>query len=332
MKLKMLNKLDQLKYFAVALLAVLFLVLFSFNAFSASGVPMGAEDAFKLQTSRDIYREEVSYEDYETTCSREVPDGSTQVCSSGRTERRCRKVSGVGEECWDETEEVCHDVQTTRTETYDCIQSRRVVENVYDYTIAAQVNVVKSLRAKNYDLNQCTFDARLEVSGENFYAFCTEAVVKLTLVNKKETENLRNKFRTYNVELDFFPITEINALKFGLTDLKYTNNKLTFKSFDLSKATNFKLNVTLTRNRFLLKDKVVLNKSLTALDFKVLNTALNGESTLEVDLNKLSGGFDATKKHTLKMELKTLKAVDVKGAINSPELSNEIAQSLVINE
>ncbi len=331
MKLKMLGKLDQLKYFAVALLAVLFLVLFSLNAFSA--VPMGNEDTFKLSTSRAIYKQEYQYEEYDAICSRQVPDGTREVCSSGRSERRCRKVSGVGEECWDEPgPEICHEETAYTTETYDCVQTRRVSVDVYDYTIRAEVNVVKSLRSKNFDLNACSFDASLSASGESFHAYCNEAIVKATLVSKKEVPSSEGKQRFYNVELDFFPIVDLDALKFGLSDLKYTDGKLTFKSYDLSRAYNFNLKATLTRNRFLLKDKVVLNKTLTSADFKVLSSNEKNESVIELDLQKLSGGFDASKKHTFKLNLNTIKAVDIKGAINSPGLSNELSQSLVINE
>jgi len=331
MKLKMLNKLDQLKYFAVALLAVLFLVLFSLNAFSA--VPMGNEDTFKLQASKAIYRQEVRYEEYESTCSRQVPDGTTEVCSSGRSERRCRKVSGVGEECWDEPgPEVCHTETTYSTETYDCIETRRVVHDVYDHSILADIFVVKSLRSKNFDLNACSFDTRIEENGEKFLAYCNEAIVKATLVSKNEVPSSNDRLRTYKVELDFFPIADLNALKLGIREMKYKEGKLTFKAFDLSRATNFKLQGTLTRNRFLLKDKVVMNKILTAQDFKVLSSDAKNESLLELDLQKLSGGFDVTKKHTFKLNLNTLKAVDIKGAINAPDLSNELSESLVINE
>lgn len=327
----MMSKLNQMKYFAVLLLAVLFLVLYSFNAFSQSEVPMGGDDTFSMQASQTIYKPEVRYIEYESTCSREVYDGTVSTCSPGRTERRCRKIAGVGEECWEETEEICSDVETTRTETYSCTKVDRVVEQVYDYDVNANISVVKSLRSKNYDLGQCHFGVKLAANSESFYARCNEAIIKINILERKETIDQRNKKRNIVLELDFFPIAELNALKFGIVDLKFTNNKLTFNSFDLTKSSNYKLTVVLSRNRILLKDKVILTKILTINDLKIISQDKNGLSLIEVDLQKLSGGFDSTKKHNLKVELKTIKNVDVSNSINLPSLTNLHNNSLIIN-
>lgn len=327
----MMSKLNQIKYFAVFWLAVLFLVLYSFNAFSQTEVPMGVDDSFSMQASQSIYKPEVRYIEYESTCSREVYDGRATSCSPGRTERRCRKVSGVGEECWEETEEICSEVETTRTETYSCTKVDRVVEQVYDYNVTANINVVKSLRSKNYDLGQCQLGVRLDANSESFYARCNEAIIRINILERKEIIDHRNKMRTIALELDFFPIVELNAVKFGLVDLKFSNNKLTFNSFDLTRSSNYKLTVVLSRNRILLKDKVILRKVLTPNDFKIISQDKNGLSLIELDLQKLSGGFDSTKKHNLKMELKTIKSVDISNSINFPALKNVHDNSLIIN-
>ncbi|QDK41617.1 hypothetical protein DOM21_09160 [Bacteriovorax stolpii] len=319
------------KYLAIFLMGIVILLLVSFDAFSQSEVDMGAGDTFSLKASQDILKEVVSYEPYEATCSREVYDGTHRVCSAGRTERRCRKISGVGEECWDETEEVCSDEPSYRTETYDCILQRRVVDYVYDYSVNASIEVIKTLRSKNYDLNSCLFGVKLSAGAEDYYARCKSAVVKAFVVDRKEVLNGRNKERTIKLDLDFFPIEGLSALTEGLKDLTYKDGVVSFKSANLAAASNFKLNVKLTRNRLLLKDKVIFNREISPSEFTA--TALSGGKYLvALNLGKLSGGFDSTKKHTLKVDLSTLKALDVKDAINTPTLSNALSESLVIND
>lgn len=325
------TKFVHVKYLAIVLMGIVILFLVSFDAFSQSEVEMGNGDTFSMQASKDILKEVVSYEPYEATCTREVYDGTRTVCSDGRTERRCRKISGVGEECWDETERVCSEEPSYSTETYDCVLERRVVDYVYDYSVNAKIDVVKTLRSKNYDLSACRFGVRLAALDEAYYARCSNAVVKVLVVDRKEVLNGRNKERTLKLDLDFFPIEGLSALKNGLNNLSYKNGVVSFVSSDLKAASNFKLNLKVTRNRFLLKDKVVFNREIKAGEFTT--TALgDGKFQVKIELEKLGGGFDSTKKHTLKVDLSTIKPVDVKDAINEPGLSNALSDSLIVND
>ncbi len=324
-------KFMHVKYLAIVLVGAVILFLVSFDAFSQSEVDMGGADSFSMKSSQNILRPEVSYEPYETTCSREVYYGTEQVCSSGRTERRCRKVPGVGDECWDETSESCSEQPVYRTETYRCTEMRRVVEYVYDYTVHATIDVVKTLRSKNFDLNSCRFGVKLAADNEEFYALCKSAIVKVFVVDRKEVMNGRNKERTIKLDLDFFPIDGLNALKDGLSALSHKGGIITFKSADLASASNFKLNLKLVRNRLLLKDKVLFNREIKASEFTA-KPLEDGRFQVSINLAKLAGGFDSKKKHTLKVDLSTLKPVEVKDSINTPKLSNLLSDSLVIND
>lgn len=99
-------KFMHLKYLAILLVGVVIVLFVSYDAFSQT--PIGVEDSFSFKASKNILTPVTSYIPYEGTCTRDVYDGSDTVCSPGRTERRCRKISGVGEECWEETtERVC---------------------------------------------------------------------------------------------------------------------------------------------------------------------------------------------------------------------------------
>lgn len=325
------SKFVHVKYLAIVLLGVVILLLVSFDAFSQSEIDLGGDDTMVMQTSRDMQREVVSYEPYDSTCTREVIDGSRTVCSAGRSERRCRKVPGVGDECWDEvTEEICREEHTYSTETYSCVEHRRVVDYVYDYTVAAKIDVVKTLRSKNFDLNQCRLGVRLAASSEEFYARCATAIIKGHVVERKEVMNGRNKMRTMKIELDFFSIEGLDALKHGLEYLNHAKGMVSFVTADLSSASNYKLSMKLTRNRLLLKDKVLFNRELKNTDYSVEKVS-GGKVRITLNLAKMTG-FDSTKKHTLNVVLATAKSVDIKDALNTPALTNSLSESIVIND
>ncbi len=297
------------------------------DLFAESNINLGSFEHTKvMNATQDIFREVVSYEPYETTCSREVSDGTSRECRTVM-ENHCTKIPGVGDDCRQEPIELCEDVQSTRTETYPCTEHRKVVDYVYDYTVQAKVEVTKTLRSKNYDLLQCTLHAKLTETDEKFFAHCGTAIVKLNIVEKTGTAI----DRAIKLDLDFYSIDELAALKFGIAELAFKKGELSFISADLQTAKNFALNITLIRNRFLLKDKVLHSKELKTS--QLLSVSLgNGRFKNTLNLAKLVPAMDSAKKHTVTLNMKSLAAVDLKGAINLPALSNTLKESLIINE
>ncbi|MBY0414576.1 MAG: hypothetical protein K2Q18_10435 [Bdellovibrionales bacterium] len=318
------------KYLAVLLLGIVILLLVSFDAFSET-INIGKDAPLEMDAIQSIYRTETSYESYESTCSREVATGSRTTCSPGRSETRCRKVAGVGEECWQETtEENCSEETTYSTEYYSCTETRAVYNDVYDHAVRAKVFITKGDSANDFDLSACTLSISMNDSSEALTANCDKAIVKAKVVSRKEMIESGDKYRDIKLELDFASIEGLGALKKGLSALSFSKGVVSFASANLKEATNFKLTAKLVRNRLLLKDKVLLERELKANEY-VVDVEAGGTFKVSIDLAKLTG-FDSTKRHDLKIELKTLKAVDVKGAINSPELKNALSKDLRINE
>lgn len=198
-------------------------------------------------------------------------------------------------------------------------------------TINAKFNIVKTLRSKNYNLSNCTFSVDLTKDSENYSAHCMEAIVKLFIVTKKEAAINDSIEREITLDLDFAPIGDLNAIKYGLDELNFSNGVATFETADLTQASNFALNVKLSASRKLLKDKILLNGTLAASDYTVEKLA-TGKARISIDLKRLSDEIEDSKEPTLKVELKTLKAVDVKDAINTPNLVNALSASLIIND
>jgi hypothetical protein len=198
-------------------------------------------------------------------------------------------------------------------------------------TINAKFNIVKTLRSKNYNLNNCTFSVDLTATSESYSAHCMEAIIKLFVVTKKESVTNECIERVINLDLDFAPIGDLNAIKYGLDELSFSNGVATFETADLTQASNFVLNVKLSASRRLLKDKILLNDQLEASDYTVEKLP-TGKARISIDLKRLSDEIEGAKEPTLKVELKTLKAVDVKDSINTPGLANALSASLIIND
>lgn len=198
-------------------------------------------------------------------------------------------------------------------------------------TITAHINVVKTLRSKNFNLKNCTFKVELKATTESYSAHCMEAVVKIFIVDRREMANGENKERFINLDLDFAAIEDLAALKHGLLGLDVSDGMASFEAADLSQAQNFTLRVMLSTERLLLKDKIIINRDLSESDYAVEKLS-NGKARIVIDLNRLSDDVPYKKDPTLKVELKTSRPVNLKDAINSPILSNALSASLIIND
>jgi hypothetical protein len=298
------------------------LAIFSFSALSGEIQIGNGTDKLTLNASEQIFREVVEYEPYDSTCYREVDDGYGRECRTVE-ENHCTKVPY---ECHSEPIEICEDVRQTRTESYSCVEYRRVSHYEYDHTEYATVEAVKNGAAKDIDLNSCMLGIKMDESTESFFAKCETAIVKLKVLDRKKTNNNR----TIKVALDFSDISNLEALKSGLSELTYKKGVLTFSAANLETAKNFKLHMKLIRDRIILKDKVLIDQDLKSGMFKTIKED-KGAYTIAVDVSKLTE-FDSTLKHMLTLTLETLKPVDLTGAINTPALSNKIDSTLKINE
>lgn len=287
----------------------------------------GPGDSLEMHIVQDMQREVVSYEPYESTCYREVSNGTRTECST-RSENRCTKKPL---ECHDEPIEVCSEVEDTTTESYSCTKYEKVVSYEYDYTVSAQVSVLKNENSKEFDLSKCTFGVELNETAEEFYAKCENAIVRAKVTERVENLNGRNKERKIKLELDFQNIEGLNALKKGMGQLNFSNNEFNFISANLAEANNFKLNLKLIKNRFLLKDVTLIDQEIKNSAMKIKEQG-NGSFKISINLKSLASKFDPTKKSTLTLSLRTLKNVDVSGSINRPTLINELRDTLIIND
>jgi hypothetical protein len=319
------------KYLGFCLAVIIVFLSLTMDSFASVDIELGAPgDAITVEGSQEIYRTEYSTEYYETTCYRTVSDGYDRDCTTVY-ENRCEKVPGVGDICHREPSTSCRTVERTRQEAYSCTESRTVSNSVYDHTVFAKFDVVKTLRARNFDLNDCKIHiTNINDKNESYSATCGTAIVRANVISRVDTKAGLDKNRVVKLEVDFADISGLSALKSGLSAVNFSNGILSFKTADLSVATNFALSLSITRNRFLLKDKVVFSGTIKSSNY-TLEKLEDARVKVSVNLSKMGAGFDASKKHTLKLTLKTIKAVDVKNALNTPSLSNQATGSIVVN-
>ena len=143
------------KWLHIIFFTVVCLLSLTVDSFAADNneIDLGGDsDTLRMFVSDDVYRVEHHTEEYETTCYREVYDGTTRDCDT-RYENKCEKVPGVGDVCEREPTTVCSERPVYRQESYSCTETRTVAVDVYDHTVNAKIDIVKTLRSKNYDLN-----------------------------------------------------------------------------------------------------------------------------------------------------------------------------------
>jgi hypothetical protein len=289
--------------------------LISFSAFSMN-VGFGVDREVVLEDEGLIYKQAVIDEEYEDTCTKRVQNPTREVCTE----------SFEGK--------VCHTEDPSYSyEPYLCTKHRKHTGDVLDHRVYAKIKISKDESAKGLNTN-CLLSAKINDNDETYFSVCKTAIVRAKVVSRKDVlDEGHNKNRDVSLVLSFAPIENLSALKGGLTNLAYKDGIVSFSSADLSAASNFKLSVTLTKKRFLRKDKVVFEQELEASDYQVEAVdAQRGFYKTSFDLKKLSGVDSSSGSYILKLVMKTIKPVDVQGAINVPALANELSQSLVIKE
>lgn len=150
--------------FVISLYCCTFLI--TSLSFANSEISLGGPgDSLEMNIVQDIQREVESYEPYESTCYREVSNGTRTECST-RSETRCTKKPL---ECHDEPIEFCSEVEDTTTESFSSTKYEKVVSYEYDYTVSALVSVLKKgMGQLNFSNNEFSFIAVNLAEASNF--------------------------------------------------------------------------------------------------------------------------------------------------------------------
>ena len=290
-----------------------FLSLTSHSFAEIKGIDLNVQGPIMVKTTDRVTRNEERTETYSSTCTRSV-------------------MTGVETNCSPEVPTFCVNTPVYTDETFSCEETRIVNEQVYDHTVHSTIEIVKGDSARAFDLSGCTLDIYVpQDSSENYFADCDGALIRTKVLERTVDESAELREKHVKVQLDFSSIEGMSALKKGLTEVVYKNGKLSFQANDLSKASNFVLSLKITRNRFLLKDKVEFNHAVAVKDLSVQKLE-NGLAKMTIDLDKIGAGFDSSKKHTVELTIKTVNPVDVNNVINNGIYNNSVTDSVIVNE
>ncbi len=296
----------------------------SANAGSKQIIIDGLKSQYKNQLSAEVSHTEYRQEQRQSTCSRQVPDGSHQECRyiPGNREchetgggRQCRYVGGGQtcgetpsgrqchdlpghEECYDTPGnrqcydtpgyQDCYNVIDTRTEYYSCIETINVPYTVKDADIENEIVV-------DVEINRSLPSGIREVidlvqNGKEFSLKSVQSTSKvLVIANSKQTEisnNGRLIRQQTQVSIKLLDrAAELGAFLSPVSEISFDANGLQLTTGLITDASLLKFDLEVKRNKLLGKDEMILQRTLTQSEVTFTNT---GKQTLiNVDFQKL---------------------------------------------
>lgn len=280
----------------------------------------GTVDSFLLNSIAT--RTEYRTEEVQSTCYRQVFDGYQTVCDRfvelispiavrdvgphpdpgphpddpGRVEKPGPGHPDFPSEPNEPREPACHEEATYRDEAYSCVQTVSVPYEVYDHDASANVNVkVSAVPESTSQTGNCGI--QFSLSGDNLSASntCPSYIATANI-----TKNGAGYDKNYSYLINLFDAQKLLAPLSGkLTNLHIENGILIAKTGNLTNAKNFSLKLFVKRNRFLIKDIVIIDRMLTAKEFSY--EAIDDQTgNVKINLEKLAGDMNNLK-YTIKL-------------------------------
>ena len=311
----------------------------------------GNQSQLRAQLNGAVSRTEYRTEYRETTCTREVHDGYDQVCGWEPGETVCRTVGGgqscgltpsgrvchdlpSHEECHTEpSRHVCHNEPRYRTEYYTCTKSVSVPYQVklYDVQNNVVVNVADStgLPAGLQEV------LALSLSNEAVVLSSVRTTGKVLISATQSSQEISNngQLKVIQTVVNVSMIDRLAAVGpfiGGISDITGDINTLQVTTGPITNLAAIQIELIAKKDRFLVSDKVVIQKILTVDDMELVN---QGQRTLiKINFNKL-GGPDKLSGKTAKIELKISTNVAVANLVNKQDMPAEtsVTKKLKIN-
>lgn len=220
---------------------------------------------------------------------------------------------------------VCYDEPIYREVAYSCMKTISVPYEVVDHESTANVEVKLSAAPQSKpQTGNCGINFALQ--GDNFQAInsCRDYLA-VGIIGRQQNGSVTS----YSYFINLFDAERIFApLAGGLTDLHVDGSTLFVKTGDLRANPNFALKLYVERKRFLKSDVVLINRVLKAEEFSYQpGDARTG--VVRIDLEKVLGGFEAGKKHVIKVDLDlALPAGSVINGSPIPQLHQEASTTV----
>jgi hypothetical protein len=194
---------------------------------------------------------------------------------------------------------VCYDEPIYQEVAYSCLKTISVPYEVVDHESTANVNV-KLGAAPQSKPQTGNCGITFSMNGDNFQAnnSCLDYLA-LAQVGKKD--NGRIKDLSYTIALlDAEKV--FSPLAGGLTNMHLDGDVLVIRTGELRANSNFSLKLYVERKRILKKNDVLINRVLKSSDF-TYQPIDSRTGYVRMDLSRLTGNFDNSKKHIIKVNL-----------------------------
>lgn len=198
---------------------------------------------------------------------------------------------------------VCHTEAVYRTEAYTCYQTVSVPYEVLDHNSISNFVVSLTNEGNANSGNQCYIN--FTMSGDNLStgSNCSELLLLASKGASSSVDRFGTRVNNFDISVKAVDMnSQILALKGGLTNLHLEGQTLVVTTGDLNRATNAKLKLFVERRRFLKSDETLINRTLNAGEFTFESAGADTGLT-KIDLRKLLGGINTSKKHKVRVEL-----------------------------
>lgn len=198
---------------------------------------------------------------------------------------------------------VCHDEPIYRTVPYTCYETINVPYEVVDHQTVSNFNVVMT-NAQDLNVNaQCAVN--FTVAGDNLSTGtnCNEYLVVSSNSQNVSIDRTGTRVQNFNFSLNLFDRNKILApLAGGLTNLHMDGQNLVVSTGDLTNAKNVTLKLFVQRRRFLKNDETLIDRVLAPSEY-TYSSAGGSTGITSIDLGKILGGINTSKKHVIKLQL-----------------------------
>lgn len=287
------------------ILGALFLVSSLVQASSSGTIEFnGADKEKEVKLSVTVYKTVYHTEYYEDTCSREVYDGTEEVCRSvphqectgagpacrhvchnGPNGQICRDVCSEGNRtCSTEYSQSCSQQARYRTEYYSCTRSRTVSEQVFDHYVDSTVKLVFGELPEGVTANE-KFNIALDSDGDEGIKIDTSKNLLIFLEKTGNTSQYRSDtyYRNNVYKVTFLDLAKVKQNLMTLSNVKMDLNQLSFVGGSLDQEIEISYVVNLEKKK-IFKNQKILAGEITEKEMAV--SVVDGIKTLAIKFNK----------------------------------------------
>ncbi len=258
------------------------------------------EENFLLQTiqTRTAYRQETIAK----TCFRTEFDGYRSVCGYFPVVF-CHDNRASHSECQSRLEFRCHQEPQYRNVSYTCYDTVTVPYEVNDHSVRANISVNVNRNTNQTNIENCAMNFSLMGEVLKTGSDCRNQLIVAKNSQRSEMDQFGTVTSFYQYQLNVLDTAAtIAPIDGGIEQMQLEGHTLTFRAGDLSRNANYSLNLFVERRHLLKSDETLINRTLSPSEFSF--EKINDRfSTVKINLDKLLGGFNDSKKHVIKVEM-----------------------------